>query len=106
MLGRPDHVGGRGGRGENVVEAQQCGDDPLDGAVDIVPRRFAPLERAQEVLGPHHPVGHLDVEAGGHRRRGVAQAEDPVADDEALEPPLAPQDAGEQRRGSARTTRR
>jgi hypothetical protein len=68
----------------------------LDGAVDVVPRCVATLEGGGQVLGADHAVGHLDVEAGGDRGGGVAQPEDPVADDEAIEVPLTTKDVGEQ----------
>ncbi len=50
-----------------------------------------------EAGAPDHAGRHLDVEARGDRRAGVAQAEDPVADDEALEAPLVAEHVGEER---------
>jgi hypothetical protein len=96
VLRRSEDGSRRGRRGQDVVEPQQRGHDPPDGAVDVGPRRLAVREGPREVLGPHHAVGHLDVEPCGQRRRRVTQTEDPIADDEALEPPLVSQDVGEQ----------
>ena len=48
----------------------------------------AGLDRRAQVLVADHASGHLHVEAGVHRRGGVAEPEDPVADDEAVEAPL------------------
>ena len=90
------HIDQRRRGREDLVEAQHRRHDVLDGAVDVLPCGIAALEGGSEVLGAHHSVGHLDVKASGQRRRCVAEAVDPVADDEPLEPPLVAQDVRQQ----------
>jgi hypothetical protein len=96
VFGRAEHGGRRRRRGQDVVEAQQRGDHSLHRAVDVGTRHVAALERRREMLLANHPVRHLDVEPCLHRGRGIAQAQDPVADDVALEAPLGAQHVGEQ----------
>ena len=81
---------------QHVVEAQQGGQHALDAAVDLLPRDVLALQRVTQAIGSHHAIRHLDVEPGGNRASGVADAEDPVADHEALEAPLVAQDVGEE----------
>ena len=97
MCGGTHYAGGGRRLRQDVVEAEQRGDQSFDGGVDVRPGRLATLERREEVLGAHHAVRHLDVETGGDRRGGVAHAEDPVADHESSESPFATEDIGEQR---------
>src|SRR5947209_3762598 len=82
----------RSGCRQDVVETEERGDDVFDGGVHARPLDVAALESIWQVLGADHAVGHLDVESCVDRGRGVAQTEDPVADDEALESPLGAKD--------------
>ena len=81
---------------EHAVESQQRRHDACHADVDVVPRHLATFDRVGEVRRAHHPVRHLDVESGLDRLGRVADAEDPVADDEPLETPLVAEDLGEQ----------
>lgn len=86
------------GRGavEDLGEAQPGGDHVGHGPVDVVPRDLAGVEGGAQVVGPLHPVRHLDVEPGPQRGAGVAQAVDEVADREPVEAPPLAQHLGEQ----------
>ncbi len=86
----------RGLTAQDAVEPPPGGDDPLHGSVHLGPRHVAAGQGRRQVLGPDHPVGHLQVQPGMERPRRVSQSQDPVADDEPLESPLVPQDVGQQ----------
>ena len=96
----------RGRAGRDRREAQQRGHRVPHRRGDVGLVRLALGQRLVEPTGTDHAVGHLDVEAGRHRRPGVAQPEDPVGDHHAGEAPLVAQHLGEQLAGSGRTTRR
>ncbi len=80
---------------QDIGEPHSGGDHPLDGPVDLGPGGLVAVEVVAQVLGPDHPVGHLHVETGV-TDRPASEAEDPVADHEALESPLVAEHVGEQ----------
>ena len=81
---------------EDVGEAEEGRDDPHDGLFDVVPGCVPSLERVGEVVGTDESRRHLDVEARGEGTGGVAETEDPIADDEAFEAPLVAEHVGEE----------
>ena len=93
------HLASRGRFPEHVGQPEPGGHHPLDSLVDLGPGGLTGIEVLHEVLGPDHPVGHLDVQAGVERPACVAETEQPVADHETPEPPLGAEDIGQE--GSA-----
>ena len=73
---------------QEMVEPEQRGHDRNDAAVHVVGGHRPLVECGAQARGPHHAIGHLDVQPGNDRAAGISQSKDPVTDHEAAESPL------------------